>query len=313
MIDTIIVRIHSSRESIERGMKKEVVKYYNGAKLIFRKSHLKLIGGNSTKINFSLSKFIQENNVEDVPREKLNIGVDAFIELLNIPCNQILLSRVDVAHSFTMKHSAHHYMSKFDMLDRFDKILSTNGNIKYVNKNVTLSFYDKLLEMRQHRAAIPVQYKNLSNEILRYELQIRNKIKDVIKYDSREPLTILALKDDRFLDLLVESWFGYFKKVLTARVIDLNFIPSVELLQPKDFSKLLQYKGVQKYGAKNIEAFLKNDVRDAVVRSRIRKSIKNAKEFASTIESRKTKTDIRGFAIKVSSVYYKKLAHLYVC
>lgn len=311
MIDTIIVTIRRPREIVARGMKSHVTKSYEGRKITFRKDQLKLIGGNITKINFSLSKFVNGNNYEDVPLDKIKLGVVAFVELLDIPYDELFLSRVDIAYSFKMEHSVHDYLSKFEMLDRFYKTIYPNGNIQYCNKNITLSFYDKHLEMRQRREAISTISDISKKEILRYELQVRGNIKKVINYDSPEQLNISAIQDDNFIELLVDAWFLNFQKVLQTRTIDSPFLPPTDFInRPTDFNKFLQYQGATTIGTKKIQSFLIKDVKNAVTRSRIRTDLKKAKTYVSTFEKSMTKTEMKRFALKGKSAYYKMLSNL---
>ncbi|OGU82471.1 MAG: hypothetical protein A2499_10810 [Stygiobacter sp. RIFOXYC12_FULL_38_8] len=311
MIDTIIIKIYRSREEVTRRMKSQVTKSYEGKEITFRKEQLKLIGGNITKINFSLSKFVNGNNYENVPFDKIKLGVDAFVELLNIPYEELLLSRIDIACSFNMEHSVHNYLSKFEMLDRFDKTIYNNGTIKYCNKNITLSFYDKLLEMRQHRKTVPTISNITKKEILRYELQVRGNIKKVINYDSSEQLNICAIQDDNFLELLVDAWLFNFQKVMKTRTIDSPFLPPTNFIKsPKDFNIFLQHQGAKTIGAKKIKPFLKNEVKDAVTRSRIRTSLIKSKEYVSTFETSKTKNDMIRLEIKGKAAYYKMLGNI---
>jgi len=165
----------------------------------------------------SLCKWYHGDNFSTLTRIDTRRAIEKLSDILHIPMHDATISRVDVAHNFTMNHPTNVY---FNHLGSFypNKRLEQPDGIYYVNKKNNSIFYDKIKEQKIKGGTIPELY--IGKNVLRYEMQFKTRLKDTFKV---ERVTASMLYDEQFYSEIVNKWHVNYKSIKKINDISINF------------------------------------------------------------------------------------------
>lgn len=164
--------------------------------------------GNYLSFSGSLTKFSCSNNIQRLKKHEIK---DTFSQLSNffkLSYKDIQLTRLDIGENFIMDNVPQNYLQYFIDAPYFKKDIYDSGNaILYYNKERSLSFYDKILEMTENKQTIPTHYKD--SNVLRYEARFLKRLKNRFK----RKITFDTLLEYDFWDILIEELLKSYKSI----------------------------------------------------------------------------------------------------
>lgn len=174
----------------------------------------------------SLCKYYLGNNLDTLNLNTVKLAIDSLSFALKLPIQKAEVFRIDIAANIELKLPIKVYLKKLGFKPYFERVLKSNGSLAYETKKKELAFYDKIKEMKTHKAKIPQGF-NLKN-ILRFELRFLRKIKKQLNEDR---LVIEMLYDELFYAKITNLWFEEYISI--SKLSDFNFDIS-NIKTPKD-------------------------------------------------------------------------------
>ncbi|MDP8202387.1 MAG: hypothetical protein P9M11_09665 [Candidatus Tenebribacter burtonii] len=259
MIDTI--RIYSDEQDIINSfdincleINQETVKQdkptvisgmIGNLKVYYSTSRLTIMG--------SLTKYYFGNNIQMLTRQEINKAIKKLEQRLDFSLDNFRISRLDIAANFEMNYSLSSYLDCLIEAKQYDPVIRKNSK-DFINNLKTIKFYDKVEESKKDKDSKELILINgLSNKyILRYELQIKKRLKDVLKQIHY----VKDLKDDKFIQKLLNLWKKEFHKIKKAKKV-LNF-EEVKTNSKKEIMEYFALSYMELYGTdKSIKLFKK--------------------------------------------------------
>ena len=204
-------------------------------------------------INGSLTKYYFGNNIQTLTRQEINEAIKKLEQRLDFSLDNFRFSRLDIGVNFEMDYSISSYLDCLVESSLYDTYTYPETK-DFVNNIKTLSFYDKVAESKKNKDNKEIILINGLNDkyILRYELQIKKRPIEVLKHIHY----VKDLKDDRFIQKLLNVWKKEFHKIKKNRKV-LNF-EKVKTKSKKEIMEYFALSYMEKYGTdKSIKLFKK--------------------------------------------------------
>jgi hypothetical protein len=183
-----------------------------------------------TNLSFkgSLTKFLLENNVQNMNREQITEAFKKLEDNLRFDIGDFRISRIDLGVTFEMRSIIPMYLDSLIELPRYKLKTFEDETKSFTNKSKTITFYDKVEEFHSKKCDFDLTDLDInSDNLLRYELQIKKANKLLGK------VTVNDINNDLYLKKLVNMWKNDFHKIKKNRkLIDIELI---RLNKPKDF------------------------------------------------------------------------------
>ncbi|MEY8588395.1 phage/plasmid replication domain-containing protein [Phocaeicola sartorii] len=169
----------------------------------------------------SLPRLIYPDNTFMLSREEVQKCIETLSDKLHFDMNNVNVTRIDVAATFSMKHPVKLYLDCLGELQSFKKCLSVEDetlyymqeNEKYLQK---LIFYDKLCQSLKRYKVHPKGVKGVN--LLRYEREWHKVLPAQLKEPEVKGRT---LYDERFYHKIVELWAeSYFAIAKRKTLVD---------------------------------------------------------------------------------------------
>jgi len=237
---------------------------------------------NNLNVSGSLTKYYHNNNLINLTRKETEIAIEKISDELKVNYKNSRLFSVDIAFNLIMNQDVKKY---FHCLGDMKYLIKGNINdtIYFENSRKKITFYNKYMEMINNKIIIPEEYRQFRNNILRYELRFKKRLKSEFK----KSLYISDLYDDDFLRKSIEKWkYNYFAiyKINKLNIINMEKLTFTEL-HKLIFSKLIIENGLDSV-LQEIDS-LRSNCKTSTEASRCKKYIKNLlnnKKFSETNE-----------------------------
>jgi len=127
----------------------------------------------------SLSKYELGNNLERLTRGKVQTAIERLCDETSLNWKRAKVYRLDVGTCLVVKQPCSNYLRGLGELPRYQRCEQGESGLLYTTSTKALSFYDKIKEVRRKQERLPSVFEGLN--VLRYEIQFRNRLKDVFK------------------------------------------------------------------------------------------------------------------------------------
>ena len=148
----------------------------------------------------SLCKWYLGDNFKTLGRSDTQRAIEKISDLLHLPMEKAVITRMDIAQNFIMKYDPIVYINHLGTLKYAKRLQETNG-IYYSYTDGRLCFYDKNKEQREKRLNIPELYKG--RNVLRYE---QRYIRRLAKQFRVEAVTGALLYNEDFYTNIIDKW-----------------------------------------------------------------------------------------------------------
>jgi hypothetical protein len=192
-------------------------------------------------IEGSLTKFYLGNNVQCMTRNQIYEALDELETIIGINIDNFWISRLDISANFEMNYPVVFYLDCLIEKSRYTKSTYGEKSVLFSVKSKTISFYDKMLEFKRQKLVNLPSGLPISDNFLRYELQIK-KVSRILK----QKLAVKSLRKDDIIQKLLKMWINDFKGIKKKKVmIDID---SITIKKPKDFLNLLICDRIEEKG-----------------------------------------------------------------
>ena len=146
--------------------------------------------------NGSLCKFLYGNNIVNFTRTDTRLAFEKLSDTLHISLNNATVSRMDVAYNFEVTHppeSYFYHLGNLPYYKRLEQMFYKGVEGLYyssVSDKKQLVFYDKIKETTNRKDYVPPEYQN--KNLLRYELRLKNHIKQIFKVNKVRSILPIA-------------------------------------------------------------------------------------------------------------------------
>ncbi|MCX6164386.1 MAG: hypothetical protein NTU73_05915 [Ignavibacteriae bacterium] len=156
-------------------------------------------------ISGSQPKYLLNNNLDELTKKDIKLVNEKISDELKINYQYSRLYKIEIASNLIMNENVNYYFPCFGDLKNFVKGYIEN-TIYYGNSKKKITIYNKLKEMRAKKYFIPKKYKNIGDNILRYELRLKNRLLN----EFGRKIYFFDLYDESFLQILLEKWKNYY-------------------------------------------------------------------------------------------------------
>jgi len=229
----------------------------------------------------SLSKYELGDNLQRFTRAKVQMAIERLCDETLLNWKQAKVYRLDVGTCLVVKQPCSNYLRGLGELPRYQRC-EQGDSLLYLTSTKALSFYDKVREVRRKRERLPSAFEGLN--VLRYELQCRQRLKDVFKVPE---IFAETLYNESFymhaLSLWKDSYFAIQKQG------KLRFNP--EMLRTLDVKKLessLAAIALKELGEREVLAMIQEARRDGsltkIQAARLRAKVRELATLPAIIE-----------------------------
>ena len=127
----------------------------------------------------SLSKYELGDNLQRLTRGKLQMAIERLCDETLLNWKRAKVYRLDVGTCLVVKQPCSTYLRGLGELPRYQRSEQGENGLLYTSSTKALSFYDKIKEVRRKQERLPSAFEGLN--VLRYELQCRQRLQDVFK------------------------------------------------------------------------------------------------------------------------------------
>jgi hypothetical protein len=127
----------------------------------------------------SLSKYELGDNLQRLTRGKVQMAIERLCDETLLNWKRAKVYRLDVGTCLVLKQPCSNYLRGLGELPRYQRCEQGENGLLYTTSTKVLSFYDKIKEVRRKQERLPSVFEGLN--ILRYELQCRQRLQDVFK------------------------------------------------------------------------------------------------------------------------------------
>ena len=127
----------------------------------------------------SLSKYELGDNLQRLTRGKVQMAIERLCDETSLNWKRAKVYRLDVGTCLVVKQPCSTYLRGLGELPRYQRSEQGENGLLYTSSTKALSFYDKIKEVRRKQERLPSAFEGLN--VLRYELQCRQRLQDVFK------------------------------------------------------------------------------------------------------------------------------------
>lgn len=175
----------------------------------------------------SLCKYYLGDNFQTLGRGDTQRAMEKMSDTLHLPIDKAVVSRIDVAQNFIVRHSVENYYNHLGEWHNGNKkstrapITNNMGIIEgmyYYQRLGLLVFYDKIKEQKAKRQPIPELYQG--RHVLRYEQRHKKRLPEIFNV---EKVTVSMLYNEKFYIDLLNRWKENYFAIKKINDITLNF------------------------------------------------------------------------------------------
>lgn len=190
----------------------------------------------------SLCKWYLGDNLQTMNRKDTKMAIEKLSDLLHIPMNKAMVTRIDVGQNFIMKHPPKVYMNHLGTMKNATRLEEPNS-LYYRKKDGGLCFYDKVREQKSKNEPLPELYKD--RNVLRYEQRYKRRL---AKHLNVSELRAAMLYDEAFYIELLNKWRDDYLSIQKINDIQLNF---EAMRNKKDLNKMGVLSLIERIGGLN--------------------------------------------------------------
>jgi hypothetical protein len=165
-------------------------------------------------VSGSLAKsYFGGNNLFSMSLAEVEQHLKKLEDLLSLQLQEAEVRRIDIGTSLLMQNQPENYFNALGETSRCER-WTRRHSLYYENSYKTLSFYNKLTEMK-NKDGIRIDGEQYSN-VLRYELRY---FKDIADKFNTEKIQVKDLYDVGFFNELVERWVLEYEKINKHRIL----------------------------------------------------------------------------------------------
>ncbi len=135
--------------------------------------------GSGISLKGSLSKYELGDNLQRFTRGKVQTAIERLCDETLLDWKRARVYRLDVGTCLVVKQPCSNYLNGLGELPRYQRCEQGENGLFYATSTKALSFYDKVREVRRKREPLPSAFEGLN--VLRYEIQYRQRLQDVFK------------------------------------------------------------------------------------------------------------------------------------
>ena len=165
----------------------------------------------------SICKWYLGDNFQVMTRGDMRRAIEKLSDALHLPMEKAVVTRIDVAQNFIMRHEKQVYFDHLGNLQHFNRMPQKNG-LYYSNSTKTLLFYEKVCEQKAKNKPIPELFT--SRNVMRYENRFKSRL---LQEFNRPEIKAVMLYEDRFYTELVTRWRQSYEKIKKINDIQLNY------------------------------------------------------------------------------------------
>jgi len=117
--------------------------------------------------------------LQRLTRGKVQMAIERLCDETLLNWKRAKVYRLDVGTCLVVKQPCSTYLRGLGELPRYQRSEQGENGLLYTSSTKALSFYDKIKEVRRKQERLPSVFEGLN--ILRYELQCRQRLQDVFK------------------------------------------------------------------------------------------------------------------------------------
>lgn len=165
----------------------------------------------------SFCKWLLGNNLQTMGRNDVKMGLEKLSDILHLPMNKAIVSRIDIAQNIMLKYPIEVYLSHLGYCRNIKPSEQSNG-VYYHQKNLSFCIYEKIKEQKAAKNPIPELFKK--RNCMRMELRLKSRLTAILKRDS---ITSALLYDEAFYFEMIKLWGYYYKSIQKINDVQLNF------------------------------------------------------------------------------------------
>lgn len=232
----------------------------------------------------SVCKWFLGDNFQGLNRGDTKRAIQRLSDELGLPMGRAVVTRIDVAQNFIMRHDKAVYFDHLGSLQYFDRLQQNNG-LYYSNRNNSLVFYEKVHEQTIKGQPIPEMYRGRT--CLRYEQRYKRRL---LQTFNRPELRAADLYEPGFYCELVNRWRDEYERIKKINDIQINY-SMVKTKKDQANQAILWY--VSQRGG---ELQVINEIKEAYKKGELTKKqahdLKNQVEEACKFESFTSASDV---------------------
>lgn len=208
------------------------------------------------KIEGSLAKYFNNNNVENFDFRFVKPALNLLSYELGLPLNDGILSRVDIGANIILNNEVSDYFPELSYLEYHQRINRHTTSLRFENNSyrVNLLFYDKLNYFLKKEKVIKDYNFNFLINLMRIELQIQERVSQIMKTPN---LRVSDLYSQDFCKLLLKKWLELYKNIQKEAIM----IYPTTLKGNSDFEKFVKRYLIQTLGWETLEFIMKKAVK----------------------------------------------------
>ena len=165
----------------------------------------------------SLCKWYLGDNFQGLSRGDTRHAIERLSDLLRLPMDRAVVTRIDAAANLIMKHEKGVYFNHLGNLQYFKRLEQPNG-LYYSTINKILLFYEKVHEQTDKGQPVPEMYRG--RDVLRYEQRYK---RGLLKCFNLPELRASTLYDPVFYMNLVNQWRNDYERIKKLNDIHLDY------------------------------------------------------------------------------------------
>jgi hypothetical protein len=179
--------------------------------------------GSGISLKGSLSKYELGDNLQRLTRGKVQMAIERLCDETLLNWKRAKVYRLDVGTCLVLKQPCSNYLRGLGELPRYQRCEQGENGLLYLTSAKALSFYDKVREVRRKQERLPSVFEGLN--LLRYEIQFRNRLKDVFKvpeifaetlYDENFYIHALSLWKDAYFAIQKQGKLKFNREMLVG-------------------------------------------------------------------------------------------------
>lgn len=233
----------------------------------------------------SLPKYFYGDNLQVLTRSDTQKAIQKLSDEIGLPLNESNIYRIDIGNNFAMKEPINAYLCCLGDSSRLEKKPYKHG-LQYSNKSKTLSFYDKISDMKRHKESVPELFR--TQNILRYEIHLTKGIK---KQFGLKELKASKLYQENLYIRLLDKWKNEYFSI--ERINKPRFTSEVfEMIEVKFLINELALVGLKQIGEDTIMELIEDSYKSGKIEymqaHRLKDKIKQLRNLPELTEPSET-------------------------
>lgn len=228
----------------------------------------------------SLAKYYFGNNLETLTREDTKCAIEKLSDTIQLDVAQANVYSLEVASNFSMQKPVQIYCQCLGDCRYFEKSQYKHG-LLYRNSNRSLTFYDKINELKRHKERVPNQFDEAN--LLRYELKLKKRLS---KQLGKKEVLARELYEESFYRAILEKWQSEYFRIGRVNRLKIERIEMNSMNSPKKLEKILASLGLQAIGEQAILNYIEENklALSKLQRSRLKARIRQLSQNKSVTE-----------------------------